>query len=68
MKLSQYEADTLLMAIRFQLANDHEIIDTEWNDLISVRDRLESHLVKLSELNPFHNYQVSDIEDEVSNG
>lgn len=42
MKLSQYEADTLLMAIRFQLANDHEIIDTEWNDLISVRDKLEA--------------------------
>lgn len=42
MKLTQYEADTLLMAIRFQLANDHEIIDTEWNDLISVRDKLEA--------------------------
>lgn len=42
MKLSQYEADTLLMAIRFQLANDHEIIDTEWNDLIAVRDKLEA--------------------------
>jgi len=45
MKLTQYEADTLLMAIRFQMANDHEIVDTEWNDLLVVKEKLEALII-----------------------
>lgn len=44
MNLSQYEADTLLMAIRFQMANDKEIIDTEWLDLVQVKEKLEAYV------------------------
>jgi hypothetical protein len=44
MNLTQYEADTLLMAIRFQKANDHEITEQEWNDLLAVQDKLEAYV------------------------
>jgi hypothetical protein len=44
MSLSQYETDTLLMAIRFQKANDHEITEQEWNDLLAIQDKLEAYV------------------------
>ena len=61
MKLTRYEADTLLMAIIFQMANDREILDVEWKDLVAMRDRLTQHSADLEATNPFHSYQVSDI-------
>jgi hypothetical protein len=45
MKLTQYEADTLLMAIRFQQANDHEIVDVEWHDLNAIKEKLEAYVI-----------------------
>jgi hypothetical protein len=45
MELTQYEADTLLMAIRFQQANDHEIVDVEWHDLNAIKEKLEAYVI-----------------------
>lgn len=45
MSMTQYEADTLLMAVRFQMANDHEIDEQEWTDLLAIKEKLEALLI-----------------------